>query len=393
MMYTTSTLTLFILLATRAQAHIGAYHKAMYCRNGFSNVEVPAGRFVADPQTGLDWDEFWFRGKCKDFPPPDGEFLELPAGGYATLELAGNKAATSINMGVRNLTEWGDGEEHPELEHRVALNDSLSNCVGEPNLHALDEANASGSALAIAYKSDIHTVEWSDLVVFSVAPNTPWRRVAKFEVPKDMPACPPEGCICAWGWSPDWCARDNLYMNGFRCKVTNARADAPRVAPAQVAKWCEVPSEDGACVAGPKGIIIHSQQDAINNVPTADITSLQKTQRDGRFDVGHFRSPGAFLPPSSFALSSPVFGVTSGVVVLTSGFGGVGYNEKMGFMPGAQNDIFVTTNPNPPTVVVPNGNGAQRPMGQCRANFNLKKRSLEPAPRVRRSRFWGSLFG
>ncbi|KZV85461.1 hypothetical protein EXIGLDRAFT_841482 [Exidia glandulosa HHB12029] len=381
-----TTLTLFILLATRAQAHIGAYHKAMYCRNGFSNEEVPAGRFVADPQTGLDWDEFWFRGKCKDFPPPDGEFLELPAGGYATLELAGNKAATSINMGVRNLTEWGDGEgmsasshfsklhpriidracaEHPELEHRVALNDSLSNCVGEPNLHALDEANASGSALAIAYKSDIHSVEWSDLVVFSVAPNTPWRRIAKFEVPKDMPACPDGGCICAWGWSPDWCARDNLYMNGFRCKVTNARADAPRVAPAQVAKWCEVPSEDGACVAGPKGIIIHSQQDAINNVPTADITSLQKTQRDGRFDVGHFRSPG--------------------------------YNEKMGFMPGAQNDIFVTTNPNPPTVVVPtgNGNGAQRPMGQCRANFSLKKRSLasQPAPRVRRSRFWGSLFG
>lgn len=53
------------------------------------------------------------------------------------------------------------------------------------------------SAFAIAYKSDISQVQFNDLVVFSLASNTPWRRVQKFEVPQNMPACPSGGCICA----------------------------------------------------------------------------------------------------------------------------------------------------------------------------------------------------
>lgn len=75
-------------------------------------------------------------------------------------------------------------------------------------------------------------------------------------------------------------------MNGFRCKVTGARADAPAVARPQVATWCE--DDQTACVKGPKGIIIHSQDPAINNVPEADMRNLSKLQNDKKF-----RSPGA----------------------------------------------------------------------------------------------------
>ncbi|KZV79848.1 hypothetical protein EXIGLDRAFT_756681 [Exidia glandulosa HHB12029] len=82
-----------------AHGHIGAYHRAMYCLNGLSNVTVQGIRSVSDPQQRVQtWDEFWFRGQCKEFPPPEGEFLELPVGGYAELELVGNKAVSSLGF-------------------------------------------------------------------------------------------------------------------------------------------------------------------------------------------------------------------------------------------------------------------------------------------------------
>lgn len=71
----------------------------------------------------------------------------------------------------------------------------------------------------------------------------------------------------------------------MRCTVTGARADAPAVAPAQVATWCE--NDATKCVKGPKGIIIHSQTPAIDNVPMADMNDLKKLQKDG-----HLRTPG-----------------------------------------------------------------------------------------------------
>lgn len=30
--------------------------------------------------------------------------------------------------------------------------------------------------------------------------STPWKRVVSYDVPANMPACPPGGCMCAWGW-------------------------------------------------------------------------------------------------------------------------------------------------------------------------------------------------
>jgi hypothetical protein len=44
-----------------------------------------------------------------------------------------------------------------------------------------------------------------NLVVFSVLANAPWKRVASFEVPADLPPCPAGGCICVHVWVPGIC--------------------------------------------------------------------------------------------------------------------------------------------------------------------------------------------
>jgi hypothetical protein len=44
-----------------------------------------------------------------------------------------------------------------------------------------------------------------NLVVFSVRYHTPWKRLTSYDVPADLPECPPEGCYCAWLWIPDGC--------------------------------------------------------------------------------------------------------------------------------------------------------------------------------------------
>ena len=96
-------------------------------------------------------------------------------------------------------------------------------------------------------------------------------------------------------------------MNGFKCQVTGARADAPKVGKAQPAKWCEGKPEE--CVKGPKGITIFNQRPEAN---TIDLTGIYQADTQE---------------------ASP------------------GYNEKMGFYPGAQNDIFEgsTSTPSEPT--------------------------------------------
>ena len=56
-----------------------------------------------------------------------------------------------------------------------------------------------GCALAIAYKSDVHDVQPDDFVIFSVNQTCVWEMHTKFQVP-NLPACPEDGCHCAWFW-------------------------------------------------------------------------------------------------------------------------------------------------------------------------------------------------
>jgi hypothetical protein len=92
-------LTLFPLLT---HAHIAAFAKGMYCENGTdpSNPNFNSNTPV-NPLYNLSMQDFWFqhdRG-CDAVPPPPGVFLEVPAGGEFTVELADNQAFTSLSYG------------------------------------------------------------------------------------------------------------------------------------------------------------------------------------------------------------------------------------------------------------------------------------------------------
>ncbi|KAL0948865.1 hypothetical protein HGRIS_008985 [Hohenbuehelia grisea] len=84
-----------------------------------------------------------------------------------------------------------------------------------------------------------------------------------------------------------------MYMLPYRCKVTNAHGVVP-VGRAKVPAWCE--DDQSKCTRGPKQMVYWNQLSG-NNVEVS-----------GDDSQGRAKSPG--------------------------------YNYKMGFSGGAQNDIF-----------------------------------------------------
>jgi hypothetical protein len=57
-----------------------------------------------------------------------------------------------------------------------------------------------GTALAIAYKSDVSTISPNDFTVISINHNSVWEREINYDIPAGMPACPAGGCLCSWNW-------------------------------------------------------------------------------------------------------------------------------------------------------------------------------------------------
>jgi hypothetical protein len=57
-----------------------------------------------------------------------------------------------------------------------------------------------GTALAIAYTSDVKAVKPSDMTIISVNTVSPWFRNTDYKIPAGLPACPEGGCLCTWNW-------------------------------------------------------------------------------------------------------------------------------------------------------------------------------------------------
>lgn len=139
--------------------------------------------------TKKDW---WFqhdRG-CDKVPPPSGDYLELPAGGSFTVEIATNRAFTTFGSNPKFDGYFGG--------HQTLVRSS-DGCVTDPNLHTPNQQSAPGTAFAISYQNSIDKVTPENLVVFTVKYNTPWQRLTTYNVPRDLPPCPSGGCTCAWG--------------------------------------------------------------------------------------------------------------------------------------------------------------------------------------------------
>ncbi|RFU24608.1 hypothetical protein B7463_g11723, partial [Scytalidium lignicola] len=283
--------TTLLALVAVSQAHVVGWANGMYCKGGSNPaVDEENNDLATNPIFQETFENMWFqhdRG-CDKAPPADGEFLELPAGGQVMLELAHNRGQTTLSFNGQFAGEWPDGKPHPEDWN--GNNIPGEGCIQDDGaMHTSNQSTAAGTALAISYNSNLENVTLENLVVFSVLPNTPWKREAYYDIPAALPACPEDGCTCAWLWVPKGCGEPNIYMAGYKCKVTGATSTAP-VGVVKAPTFCD--NDPSKCQAGPKQMIIWNQAEA-NNV-----------------DVPAGSSPG--------------------------------YNMKNGFASGAQNDIFVT---------------------------------------------------
>ncbi|KZV88440.1 hypothetical protein EXIGLDRAFT_678929 [Exidia glandulosa HHB12029] len=291
-----------LALAVGSQAHQVAWSKGMYCKNSNSNVDSPnAAGFIIDPLYNLTTTDWFLHGVCRNFPPPAGEYLNVPANGKFTVEIASNRAFTTMSYNGTKATDWPDGKVHPN-NWSTNVSDpnfppSSVGCLGSPNIHAHGSVDAAGTAFAISYNNNINTVAMTDFTVFTVLANTPYKRLATYSVP-NLPACPSGGCLCAWAWVPNGCGQSNIYMNAYRCQVTGASKTALPVGKPQVPVWCQ--TNQSACLKGPKQMIVQWQAQGNNVV-------LPSGMQQG----GGWPSPN--------------------------------YNSKVGFTAGAQTDIFVST--------------------------------------------------
>jgi hypothetical protein len=291
------------LAASGAHAHTAAWAKGMYCLNGTEpgvdnqNNDAPIG-----PLYDMDTSDWWFqhdRG-CDAFPPDEGDFLHLPAGGQFTVELAHNRAFTTLSYDGTNMSDWPDGQDHPDTWAAVAGQE----CVSDGAMHTTNHSQAGGTAFAISYHDSLEDVTMENLVVFTTRKHTPWKRLTAYDVPEAMPACPPGGCTCAWLWIPNGCGQPNMYMQGFKCKVTGAVSQVP-LAAAQPPVYCE--NRPNKCVRGAKQMLAWHQKTGNNIHPPHDWTP--------------------------------------------------NYNEKCGFKNGAQEDIFDTADG---TVKLPKKSGSKK---------------------------------
>jgi hypothetical protein len=292
-----------LLYTQSVNAHVGPFAKGMYCINGPQSTEDLNSYQIIYPLYQRRLEEWWMHhiDNCDNYPPPEGEFLDLPAGGSFTVDMGSNRAKTRMAYNGQYTSDWPDGGHYPENYHE-------SNCIISPNLHTENQSMAAGTAFAISYQSDIKAVTQDNLVVFTVLDHSPWKRVATYQVPAALPACPPKGCHCAWGWVPNGCGQPNMYQQPFRCRVTGATSTTP-VAKAKPPVWCE--DNPSACVKGAKQMVYWNQLSG-NNI---NVEGWDKTGRP--------KSPG--------------------------------YNMKLGFAGGAQNDIFAASgsNYNPPSSPAP----------------------------------------
>lgn len=153
------------------QAHIAVWHPSMYCQNGNQTENNEnAGGAPVNPLYQMTKDEYWFQNytNCPNFPPSVDTFLELPAGGNFTVEMAHNRAFTTMSYGGSLTSDWPDGKDHPADWHLAGDEPDPAVCPLEDGaMHAKSEEHAAGSAFAISYKSDISEVTLENLVVFT----------------------------------------------------------------------------------------------------------------------------------------------------------------------------------------------------------------------------------
>lgn len=149
--------------------------------------------------------------------------MDLPSGGTYHGQVACNKAFT--HLGVVPSQQTGlyacEGDGPTGGIGAMHTSDAWETPVDQIK-------DVKGCALSIAYTSDEHNVKPEDFSVISVNYNCPWFKNVDFDIPKGLPECPEEGCICMWGWihSADAGSEQNYVLN-YRCKVSGQTGVTP----------------------------------------------------------------------------------------------------------------------------------------------------------------------
>ncbi|OCF37563.1 hypothetical protein I316_00689 [Kwoniella heveanensis BCC8398] len=135
-----------------------------------------------------------------------------------------------------------------------------------------------GTALAIAYTSDVDSLQPNDMTVISVNFNSVWEREISYSIPAGLPACPAGGCLCTWNWIHQGGHGEGypfeIYNNLYRCTVTGATG-TKKVQRGAVPVDCTL--SPSSCVKGPKTPMYLYQADG-NNLPHLDTPPLYRSE-------------------------------------------------------------------------------------------------------------------
>lgn len=141
----------------------------MYCLGGADpSTDDPNTNLAVNPLYELQQSDWWFqhdRG-CDAAPPAGDDIVSLPAGGSFTVELAHNRAQTTLSYGGQFVSDWPDGKTHPE---DWAGPGNPPDCIADDGaMHTQNQSMAAGTAWAISYESELEKVTMENLAVFSV---------------------------------------------------------------------------------------------------------------------------------------------------------------------------------------------------------------------------------
>lgn len=81
-------------------------------------------------------------------------------------------------------------------DHQTEGQLHVENTFGQP----VDESKFGGTAIAIAYTSDVASLQPNDMTVISVNYRSVWEREIGYDIPAGLPPCPEGGCLCTWNW-------------------------------------------------------------------------------------------------------------------------------------------------------------------------------------------------
>ncbi|GFZ45114.1 hypothetical protein JCM24511_02840 [Saitozyma sp. JCM 24511] len=254
-----------LALGATARAHVAMWHPSMFGFN-FPNqastdptMQKPNNNEPVNPlrnDMNLTVSE-WFGHGLLDYPPLEGDFLDLVSGGSIIGQLACNR-----QFSIYGNHNPGDQLMEYACDNVGALH--VMNNFGEaPNISYFG-----GTSLAIAYTSDISTIQPSDLTVISVNYSSVWWRETAYEIPAGLPSCPSGGCLCTWNWLHEADHTEGygseIYNVMYRCNVSGSTNDASVVGTGKVPTYCE--DAPWNCTSGPKVPMYIYQADGNNLV-------------------------------------------------------------------------------------------------------------------------------